>query len=165
MLTITHDRMPPSSREAHGFTLIEVVIALAILTVALLGVAGAVAVQSGGIAVSLPLGQAAVTRGHHVSTATFLAHERLEQVRRLQYRIGPPALDEIGAGAPPTALPDEDFGTIAGFPDFRREVTVQDAVPGESLKTVGVTVKFALPGGAGIALESISMSTIVAARP
>ncbi len=158
-------RRPQPSRDDHGFTLIEVVIALAILTVALLGVAGAVAVQSGGIAVSLPLGQAAVTRGHHVSTATFLAQERLEQVRRLQYRIGPPALDEIGAGAPPTALPDEDFGTIAGFPDFRREVTVQDAVPGESLKTVGVTVKFALPGDAGIAVESISMTTIIAARP
>ena len=76
-----------------GFTLIEVVIALALLTIALLGVASAVALQSGGIAVSLPIGQAAVTRGHHVSVATFLAQERLEQVRRLQYRTGPPAIE------------------------------------------------------------------------
>lgn len=155
----------PASLRDDGFTLIEVLMALALLTIALLGVAGAVAVQSGGIAVSLPIGQAAVTRGHHVSVATFLAQERLEQVRRLQYRAGAEAVDEIGAGAPPSALPDEDFGVIPGFPDFRREVTVQDAVPAEGLKTVSVTVKFALPGQAGVTLESISMSTIIAARP
>ena len=163
MAAIPRHRASPE--DTRGFTLIEVLVALAILTIALLGVASAVAVQSGGIAVSMPMGQAAITRSHHVSTATFLAQERLEQVRRWQYRIGPPALDEIGAGTPPASLPDEDFGTIGGFPDFRREVTVQDAVPGEFLKTITVTVKFALPGGAGIALESITMTTIVAARP
>ena len=148
-----------------GFTLIEVLIALVLLTVAVLGVASAVAVQSGGIAVSLPIGQAAVTRGHHVSVATFLAQERLEQVRRLQYRLGPPAVDEIGDGAPPPALPDEDFGSIPGFADFRREVTVHDAMPAEFLKTVIVTVKFGLPRETGVVTESVALSTIIAARP
>jgi prepilin-type N-terminal cleavage/methylation domain-containing protein len=148
-----------------GFTLVEVLVAMMVIVVALLGAGGTVAVQSGGLAASVPVGQAAVTHGHALSTATFLGQERLEQVRRLEYRLGPPALDVIGAGTPPSQLPDEDFGAIGGFPDFRREVDVQNGVPGEGMKTVKVTVKFRVASATGRTVESIALATIVAARP
>jgi prepilin-type N-terminal cleavage/methylation domain-containing protein len=148
-----------------GFTLAEVLVAMMIIVVALLGAGGTVALQSGGLAASVPVGQAAVTHGHALSTATFLAQERLEQVRRLEYRLGPPALDVIGAGMPPPELPDEEFGAIAGFPDFRREVDVQDGVPGDGMKTIKVTIKFRVASATGRTRESIVLATILAARP
>jgi prepilin-type N-terminal cleavage/methylation domain-containing protein len=148
-----------------GFSLAEVLVAMVIIVVALLGAGGTVALQSGGLAASVPVGQAAVTRGHALSSATFLAQERLEQVRRLEYRVGPPPIDLVGAGAPPPEFPDEDFGTIAGFPDVRREVDVQDGVPGEGMKTIRVTVKFHVAGPAGRRRENVVLATILAARP
>ena len=152
-------------RGERGFTLVEILIAMVILTIALLGVAGAVALQSGGIALSLPIGQAAVTRGHYISTATMLAQERLEQIKRLQYTIGPPAVDQISPDPTPTGFADEDFGTITGYPNFRREVRVQTGVPATNIKTVTVTVRFNLPKETGTSEESVKISTLIAARP
>jgi prepilin-type N-terminal cleavage/methylation domain-containing protein len=157
--------LPTPGRGVDGFTLVEVLVAMTIIVVALLGVGGTLALQSGGLAAAVPVGQAAVTRGHYLSSATFLAQERLEQLRRLEFRLGPPAVDRIGSGAPPAELPDEDFGVIPGFRPFRREVSVQDGVPGDGMKTVSVTVKFMLPRESGVARESVTLATIVAARP
>jgi prepilin-type N-terminal cleavage/methylation domain-containing protein len=156
----------------RGFTLIEVMIAMAILTIALLGVGATTALQSGGIAGSTSFGQAAVTRGYYLSTATMLAQDRLEQVRRLKYSIGPPAVDEIGGGpAPSGAAPlplqfqDEDFGDIAGYPNFRRQVRVQTATPAANMKTVTVTIAFNLPTDTGMNQEAGAVTTLIAARP
>lgn len=151
----------------RGFTLVEVLIAMAILTVALLGIAAGGGVQSGGIAASLPFGQAAVTRGHYVSTATMLAQQRLEELKRLQYIVGPPAVDQILPNAPnaPAPLPDEGFGAIPGFPNFSRQVRVQTGVPAANMKTVTVTILFNLPKETGIGQESLVINTIIAARP
>jgi hypothetical protein len=138
--------------------------AIAVLTIGLLGVAGALMVQAGGVAAGLSTGQAAITRGYYVSTATMLAQERLEQVRRLQYAIGPPSVDQIGAPTP-VGFEDEAYGTIAGFPNFTREVRVQSGIPVANTKTVTVTVRFRLPTQRGTNTESLAMSTVIAARP
>jgi len=149
----------------RGFTLVEILIAMTILTVALLGIAGTVAVQSGGLAASLPFGQAAVTRGHYVSTATMLAQERLEQLRRLQYSVGPPAVDQFGADPIPAGFEDEGFGSMTGYPSLSRQVRVQTGTPAANTKTVTVTVLFNLPKETGTSQEGIAISTIIAARP
>ncbi|HWR20335.1 MAG TPA: prepilin-type N-terminal cleavage/methylation domain-containing protein, partial [Verrucomicrobiae bacterium] len=107
-------------RETRGFTLVEVLIALAILTVAILGVAATTALQSGGgSAGAVSFGQAAVTRGYYLSTATMLAQDRLEQVKRVQYRAG---TDPFTPGNPPPGFPDET--PVNGFPNFNRQVRV-----------------------------------------
>lgn len=153
-----------SLTDERGLTLVEVILAMGILTIALLGSSSILAIHSG-IAGSLDLGQAAVSRGGYVSTATFLAQDGLEQIKRLEYTLGPPAVDGIGAGAPPAGLPDEDYGTIPGYQDFRREVTVEDGVPGPDRKLVTVTVRFRRFAPGGLTEEAVLARTIVAARP
>mgnify|MGYP001559147055 CR=1 FL=1 len=145
----------------RGFTLVEVLIAMAILTIALLGIAGTVALQSGGIAASLSFGQAAVTRGNYISTATFLAEDRLEQVKRVSYTV---AVDPFGsnANAAPPGFADEN--PVNGFPNFSRQVRIVNGSVGNT-KTVTVTVSFTLPTEAGMNQESAAVSTLIAARP
>ncbi|MCZ7627479.1 MAG: hypothetical protein C3F12_13980 [Candidatus Methylomirabilota bacterium] len=148
-------------RAQRGFTLVEVLIALAILTVAVLGVAATTALQSGGgSAGAVSFGQAAVTRGYYLSTATMLAQDRLEQVKRVQYRVG--AADPFASGNPPPNFPDET--SVTGFPNFNRQVRVVTG-PAANTKQVTVTVAFTLPTSQGANQESINLTTLVAARP
>lgn len=147
-------------RTQRGFTLVEVLIALAILTIAVLGVAATTALQSGGSAGALSLGQAAVTRGYYQSTATMLAQDRLEQVKRVQYRVG--AADPFAPGNPPPNFPDES--PVNGFPNFTRQVRVV-AGPAADTRRVTVTVAFTLPTAQGANQEGVNITTLVAARP
>ncbi len=147
----------------RGFTLVETLIALAILTVGLLGVAGALAVQSGGVAASIPFGQGVITRSHYISAGIMLAEDWLEQTKRLQYTIGPPAVDQIGN--PPTGFADQGFGSITGYPNFSRQVRVQTGAPAANMKTLTVTVSFNLPNAPTQSQESVVLTTLVAARP
>lgn len=151
----------------EGFTLVEVLTAAAILTVALLGVAAAVMIQSSGIAASLTTGQAAVTRGYYISTAIMLAQQVLEEVKRLDYKV---SSDPYGSGEL-AGFPDSD---CVGFPEdscvfggitFSRQVRVEVPFTGVSMKRLTVTVTFTLPKEYESAQESVSISTLVAARP
>lgn len=144
----------------HSYTLAEVLIALAILTIALLGIAGGVALQNGGIVVGLDTGHATVTRGYFVSTATMLAQERLEEIKRLPYTA---AVDGFGADPVPAGFPDEN--PVSGSPNFSRQVRVQTGVPAADMKSVTVTVSFNLPTQTGVRQESISLATLIAERP
>lgn len=156
------------SNRRRGFGLIEALVAMAVLTIAALGVGVAIGVHSGGTAKSFSFGLAAVSRAGSLSTAAFLAQERLEQVKRLRYAIGPPLTDQFGTGKYPTGFPDEGFGTIAGYPNFRRQVefwTGPPQAPAANIKLVTVTVSFNAPGDDGLHQESVAVSTLMAARP
>src|SRR5574337_1282547 len=154
------ERQGAPKRASQGFTLVEVLIALAILTVAVLGVAATTALQSGGgSAGAISFGQAAVTRGYYLSTATMLAQDRLEQVKRVQYRVG---TDPFAPGNPPPGFADES--SVTNFPNFNRQVRVV-AGPAADTRRVTVTVAFTLPTAQGANQESINVTTLVAARP
>lgn len=145
----------------RGLTLVEVLIALAILTVAVLGVAATTALQSGGgSAGALTFGQAAITRGYYLSTATMLAQDRMEQIKRVQFKVG--AADPFAPGNPPPNFADES--PVAGFPNFNRQVRVV-AGPAAGTRQVTVTVAFTLPTAQGANQESINITTLVAGRP
>lgn len=147
-------------RAQRGFTIVEVLIALAILTIAVLGVAATTALQSGGgSAGAISFGQGAVTRGYYLSTATMLAQSRLEQVKRVQYKVG---ADPFAPGNPPPSFADET--PVNGFPNFTRQVRVV-AGPAANTRQVTVTVAFTLPTSQGANQESINIKTLVAARP
>ena len=103
--------------DANGFTLIEILIATVIITVASLGV------------VSLTIG---IIRGNSFSKrltiATTLAQDRLENVKRLGYS---------NAG---TAAGTENYGTIANYAGYKRVTSVADNTPDSNIKTIEVKV-------------------------
>ena len=145
------------------FALIEILVAISIISIGLLGLAGAMSVQSGGLSSATATGHAAVTRGYYVSTAILLAQERMEQVKHLSYKVGPPAVDEIGSLVP-TTLPDEAYGAIAGYENFSRQIRVEN-YPSSNVKTITVTVTFKVPTATSVNTESVVLSTLIAARP
>ena len=77
----------------RGFTLVEVLLAAFIMTLGLVGLLSVV-----------PVGTFATTDGYRLSTATFLANQKLEEVRNMPWRSAP-ANDCLGvsAGNPPQA--------------------------------------------------------------
>ena len=103
----------------RGFTIIEVLIAIVILSIALLGMAG------------LTMGIMAGNDHSKLSTtAVTLAQDKMEEVRRLGYS-GIPSTDTTAT---------ENYSAISGYPLFKRTtVTVVDS-PSAGMKTVTVTV-------------------------
>jgi len=104
-------------RDTNGFTIIEILIATVIITIASLGIA------------TLTVG---VIRGNSFSkrltTATMLAQDRLEQAKRLGYS----KVDTIEV--------TENYGNIASYSGYKRETIVTDNAPGPKMKTVKVDV-------------------------
>ncbi len=116
-------------------TVAEVILALAIITVGLLALIAA-----------MPLGTSQVGEANLKTTATFLAQQRLEQIKNSRWTTAPAAdtLDGGGSdgGAPLGQWPDEAYTTIsipfvlngcpgtpqtcASYPNFRRQVRITD---------------------------------------
>jgi type IV pilus assembly protein PilV len=103
---------------AKGFSLIEVMVAIVILTIGLIGVAG---LQSTAI-----IGN---QHGNTMMQATTLAEETIEQIRNADY-------DDITAVNFPELENDVD-GSI-----YDREILIEDDTPLNELKRITVTVSW-----------------------
>jgi prepilin-type N-terminal cleavage/methylation domain-containing protein len=77
----------------RGLTLAEILVAVAILGIGLVG-----------LAVVVPIASYGVQEGSQLSTATFLAEQRLEQIRNAPW-TGTPANDCVGTGANAPVVP------------------------------------------------------------
>ena len=101
--------------DEKGFTLIEILIATVIITVASLGIA------------NLTIG---IIRGNSYSqrltTATTLAQDRLEQIKRIGYQ---------NAG---TVVGTENYGDIANYSGYKRVTSMEDMPPTMRIMTVKV---------------------------
>ena len=136
----------------RGITLVEVLVAAAVLTVGILAALSAMAIGFSG-----------VEAAHRSSVALFLAEERLEQVRG--FALGPPPAQGPSRLAT-EPFPAEPYGTIAGYPGYRRltEVTVEP----EGLRDthrVAVTVFYRTGGGVGAGTETFEKLSTLMARP
>ena len=143
---------------SRGFTLVEVLCAMALITIALLGLTATV---GSGVVSGMTGGQAATTRAYYVSTATTLAQERLEQLRRLTYSD---SADDFSS-SPPSGFSDEDYGSISGYSNFKREVRVTSDSPATNIKTISVKIYYRLPTATGRNEESVIVYTLRAKRP
>jgi type IV pilus assembly protein PilV len=120
-------------RDANGFTLIEILIATVIITIASLGIAT--------LTVGIMHGNSFSQR---LTTATTLAQERLEQVKRISYP---------NAG---TIAGTDNYGNIANYTGYKRVTSVTNDTPGSNMKTIGVIVYW------NADKHSVNLGTIIA---
>ena len=116
-----------------GLTLLEAVIAMALFFIAVLAFAR--------VAVTASKGAAA---GKHLTTATTLAQEKLEQVR------------SAGYDAAATLETTEAYGSMPDYPLYQRVVRMETGRPVPGLQTATVTVWWADDR------HSVTVSTILA---
>jgi len=153
-----------------GMSLAEILVACAIIAVGLVGLLSAVPTASYGI-----------QEGRQLSTAAFLANQRLEQVRNAQWTQCPTA-DTLGVSASASAAPAS--GGVTTFPDespvaapyaeYTRTVRITDAQPADAcdaitgvggpnigLRQVTVTVSYRASTATGVAAAGTTKSAIV----
>jgi prepilin-type N-terminal cleavage/methylation domain-containing protein len=102
-----------------GFTLIEVLITIVFVSI------GIVAVLS-----SLSIGVSGVDRGRRTTTALFLSEQRMEEIKAFSLSNNPL---QGWINVVPASFPAEAYGTIAGYPDYRRTVTITNNPGGAAL--------------------------------
>ena len=119
-----------------GFTLLEILVAITVLSIGLLGMAGLTTNIIHGNMLS-----------KKVTTATTLGQDRMEHFRRLGY-----------SALPSTLLPPdtEDYNSIANFPSYRRVSLIEPNLPSDDMKTITVTVYWNSDAG------SVALKTILA---
>jgi type IV pilus assembly protein PilV len=111
-------------RQSAGFTLSEVLIAMVVLCIGLLGLS----------AMTLAMGKS-VTFSKQRTIATTLAQDAMEAVKQTRY-----------AQVVPGHYPPETYNTIPGYPQFSRTVVVHTDSPLVDTKTVAVTTAWQSPG-------------------
>lgn len=147
-------------------TVAEILIAIVIIGIGLVALSSAI-----------PLAAYGIQEGNQLSTATFLANQRLEQARNAQW-IAAPAVDKLGVSASSTAAPVGDGG-VTTFPDenpvlapytgYNRTVRITDCglapgcsgIVGAGLRQVTVTVSYRPMTGFGVAPVTTTKSAVV----
>lgn len=165
-----------SFRNEHGMTLAEILVATVIISVGLVG-----------LAIVIPLSSYGVHEGNALSTATFLAEQRLEEVRNAEWTTIPAASDCIGLG--PTAEPSTttcartvptvctsgtacttypDEANVTGYTGYSRNVRIFDCntvgcagINNANMRLVRVTVSYRPISGVGGSAATASKSAVL----
>jgi len=119
------------ARNRRGFTLIEIMVAITLLSVGLLGMAG--------LTVGIMRGN---SLSNQVTTATALAQAKMEDIKRVGY--------SRATGGKST----EDYNNISGYPLYKRVTDVFVDTPELGMKTVTITVSWD-SDASSIAVETI----------
>lgn len=127
----------PTGNHSRGFTLLEVLVAIALLAVGLLGMATLV----GSVINYNQLAQ-------HVTTATTLAQDRIEELKNTGY-------DNIAEGSSTEANIDA-LGDAGGV--YNRSTEVDEDAVFQNTKTVEVTVSWDWKGNT----HNVVLNTIIA---
>jgi type II secretory pathway pseudopilin PulG len=145
-------------------TLAEILVAVAIIGIGLVALAAAI-----------PLAAYGIQEGNQLSTATFLANQRLEQVRNAIWSVS--GTDNLGVSATPSSPPQS--GGVTTFPDetpvaapysgYTRTVRIIDCSTGggcggivaNDMRQVIVTVSYRPLTGIGQAASGQTKSAVV----
>jgi type II secretory pathway pseudopilin PulG len=151
--------------DQRGMTLAEILVAVVIIMIALM------ALLSG-----IPIASYGIQEGSQLTTATFLANQRLEQVKAASW-TDQPTVDTVGVSASATAAPVA--GAVTTFPDetpvaapytqYTRQVRIIDCSVGAGcggivdagMRQVTVTVSYRPMTGVGVSATGSTKSAIV----
>lgn len=140
-------------QDTGGLTLVEILVALGILTLGLTALLSALPVAFGG-----------VSSGRQSSTALFLAVQRLEEIKAFAMSPDP---SQGFANVTSPNFPPEPYALINGYTHYRRQVAIDDppVVPA-NMKGVRVRVFYrpATPAGVVAHESAVSVATLIAAR-
>ena len=128
-------------RRDAGLSMVELMVALMLLGIALMGLAAA-----------FGPGRMAVQQGDQATTATFLARRVLEDMRNRAYDLDTDEL--VNSAMFPAA---SGYGTITGFPSYRRTITFANNTPEAGTKTATVVIFYRNSSGVE---QSVTLSTI-----
>jgi prepilin-type N-terminal cleavage/methylation domain-containing protein len=120
-----------------GFTLSEVLIAMVVLSIGLLGLS----------AMTLAMGKSLML-SQHLTIATTLAQDKIEAMQQTPY-----------AQIVPANYPPEGYNTIPGYPQFSRAVVLSPQSPFADTTTVTVTTSWPRPGS-GVPY-TVTLTTII----
>jgi prepilin-type N-terminal cleavage/methylation domain-containing protein len=164
--------------DERGMTLAEILVATVIIGVGIVG-----------LAVVIPLSSYGVHEGNALSTATFLAEQRMEEIRNAAWTAIPaPGNDCLGVG--PTAAPTSttctriqptgcnsgvscttypDEASVTGYAPYSRNVRVVDCnvglgcagVTNANMRLVRVTVTYTPISGVGGAPAGATKSAVL----
>lgn len=150
---VTMARLERCLTDEVGLTLVEVGIALGILTIGLTALLSTFPVAFNGI-----------QSARQSSTAVFLVLQRLEEIKA--FAMSPEPTRGF-ANVTSANFPPEPYTTIPGYAHYRRQVTILDspAVPADT-KVIQVTVFYRLTPEASLARPEtgVSLSTLIASR-
>ena len=134
----------------RGMTLVEVLVAVMVLTIGLTA-----------IATGMQLGTSGITEAQQETTATFLAEQQLEDVRAFALSTLPA---QGYANVTAANFPAEAYGTIAGgYTGYRRTTTIAD--PNATTKVVTVRVFYRpVSVSAGTSERQVAVTTMVRQR-
>ena len=131
-----------SRMNQRGVTMIELLLAMLLLAVALVG-----------LAASFPLAMVGVATGGYQTTATLLAQQCIDIAKSMAY-------DSFGYTQIPAQLPVAcPDGAVTGYGGFTRTTTIQVGTPTAQTTTITVVVNFS-GGGGGI--NDTTVSTLLA---
>jgi prepilin-type N-terminal cleavage/methylation domain-containing protein len=128
-------------RRQSGLSLIELMVALLLLGVALMGLAAA-----------FGPGRMAIQAGDQATTATFLARQMIEDMRDKAYDQD---ADELVNGADYPA--STGYGSITNYPSYRRTITFTNDSPDVGTKIATVVIVYKNSGGIE---QSVTLSMI-----
>lgn len=159
-------------RDERGLTLAEILVAIAVIGIGLVG-----------LAVVVPVASYGVQEGSQLSTATFLAEQRIEQARNAAWTTAPvnDCLGVSAGDAAPTGVCGganiatfADEAPVPGFAQYSRTTRITDCGAGAGcagvvhaalrLVTVTVTYRPLTAAGASPNDKTVTLSWLVAQR-
>ena len=155
--------------DQRGMTLAEVLVAVVIIMTALLALAS-----------GIPIAGYGIQEGSQLSTATFLANQRLEQVKAASWSACP-TTDTVGVSASSTAAPQaagvttfaDENPVAAPYTQFSRQVRITELTAGvdcatanasgnvAGMRQITVTVTYRPMTGVGVAAAASTKSAVV----